>query len=90
MSIVLRNPFNGKIREAKRGFSFTVLFFGPIVPLVRGDYKGMFIMWLTILLGYVLFLIPGVIALFVWSAKYNNWHLNKLIADGFEIQEENL
>ena len=45
MKIRVKNDI-GKCKEIKVGFSWTMLFFGVFVPLVRGDWK-----WFLILLG---------------------------------------
>ena len=34
---------SGKVISVKRGFSFTYLFFGPFVPLLRGHIAGFFL-----------------------------------------------
>ncbi|MGL4394703.1 MAG: hypothetical protein ACRCS8_05715 [Brevinema sp.] len=39
MQIILKNRSNHQVKFAKLGFSFTTLFFGIFVPLVRGDWK---------------------------------------------------
>ena len=38
MKVRLRNQYQN-FKEAKAGFSWTVLFFGFFVPLLRGDVK---------------------------------------------------
>lgn len=40
MKIVLRHE-SGLVKEVKKGFSWTFLFFGLFVPLVRGVLNGL-------------------------------------------------
>ncbi|GHV41285.1 hypothetical protein FACS1894187_22910 [Synergistales bacterium] len=56
------------------GFSWTVLFFGPFVPLLRGDYK-----WAVIMLVFDIF--TGHLASLVLAFMYNKIYTRSLIID---------
>ena len=43
MKLLMENEFGSK-KVVKIGFSWTVFFFGSLVPLFRGDLKWFFIM----------------------------------------------
>lgn len=46
MKITLKNDA-GLVKEVKKGWSWTVFFFGVFVPLIRGDLKWAGIMLIT-------------------------------------------
>ena len=73
----LRNA-NGVTKEVKKGFSWTMLFFGVFVPLVRGDWK-----WFLISLVAAIF--TGGITWLVFPFFYNKLYLNDLLNSGYEI-----
>lgn len=75
MKVNLKNQV-GALKQAKVGFSWTTLFFGPFVPLFRGDLK-----WLLIIL-----LVDAVtcgIAVFVWPFVYNKTYIKGLLEKGW-------
>lgn len=82
------------VKEGYVGFSWTVFFFGFIVPLYRGDYKTgilMLVFWLTI--GAFLYAVGGgFIINIVIAFWYNKYYTQKLIDRGFvplaKIDEE--
>lgn len=37
--VMMKNERTGKFKKTCEGFSWTTLFFGPLVPLFRGDWK---------------------------------------------------
>jgi len=43
-TIYFENPYNGQLREAPVGFSWTVFFFSCFPPIFRGDWKWFIIM----------------------------------------------
>lgn len=55
MRITLISP-NGKVKEIPTGFSWTYLFFGPLVPLFRADW-GEFILY-VVFFAILAYLIP--------------------------------
>lgn len=72
----LINKKNMAIEEVKEGFSWTTLFFGIFVPLIRGDFKWALIMFL---LACVTFGISWLVMPFI----YNGIYINELIKKGF-------
>lgn len=73
----LRNE-NGVTKEVKKGFSWTMLFFGVFVPLVRGDWKYFFISLFAAL-------ITGGISWLVFPFFYNKLYLDDLLNKGYKI-----
>lgn len=66
----------GDTKIVKRGFSFTYLFFGCLVPLFRGHVSGFFISLaisiFTIGFGHI-----------VLSFSYNKMYINHLVKNGY-------
>lgn len=73
----LRNE-NGVCKEVKKGFSWTMLFFGIFVPLVRGDWK-----WF--LLSLLAAIITSGLSWLVFPFFYNKLYLNDLLNKGYKI-----
>ena len=69
---------NGVRKQVKKGFSWTMLFFGIFVPLVRGDWKWFFI-------TLVAALVTSGISWLVFPFFYNKLYLNDLLNSGYEI-----
>lgn len=69
----MKQDTTGKVVEVKRGFSFTYLFFGPFVPLLRGHVAGFF---LTLLVELFSCGIARLILLFCYNGMYINWLAN--------------
>lgn len=69
----------GVTKEVKKGFSWTMLFFGIFVPLARGDWKWFLI---SLLAGIVTVGISWLIFPFF----YNKIYLNELLEKGYVIQ----
>ena len=73
----LRNQ-NGVTKQVKKGFSFTMLFFGIFVPLVRGDWKYFF-------LSLIAAIFTAGVSWLVFPFFYNKLYLNDLLNSGYEI-----
>jgi len=75
-SIQMENIYTGEIKEAAIGFSWTTLFFGIFVPLLRGD-----------ILYFVLFLILAFLTIgFSWLVipfMYNKMYIKNLLENGY-------
>ena len=63
INLIRRNT----IKKGFVGFSWTVLFFGFLVPLFRGDWKSMF---LLLLLQVLSCNIAGIISAFMYNKIY--------------------
>ncbi|MDO4561869.1 MAG: hypothetical protein Q4C86_13080 [bacterium] len=72
---------DGQMRSAKVGFSWTVFFFGFLVPICRGDAKWAVIMFAASVL--TLFL-----AQVVFSFTYNGTYIRELLGKGFRPDDE--
>ena len=75
---VLKHSKTGQVKEVKSGFSWTSLFFGVFVPIVRGDMKGFIFQFAAA------FFTAGISWLVV-PFIYNKRYLNRLIDKGYEI-----
>lgn len=75
MTVRLKDEM-GMIKEAKIGFSWTKLFFGAIVPAIRGDWKYAGIM-------LVCAMITGGISSLVFPFVYNKLYIKDLLMKGF-------
>lgn len=64
----------GACEYVKLGYSWATLFFGPLVPLFRGDLKYAIIILLT---NFLLF------PIFVWPCEYNTRYINGLLERGY-------
>jgi len=68
----------GVTKQVKKGFSFTMFFFGIFVPLVRGDWKYFFISLIA-----AIFTVG--ISWLVFPFFYNKLYMNDLLNKGYEI-----
>lgn len=88
MKVTLRHP-NGKVKQIKVGFSWTVLFFGFFPPLFRGDFK-----WAAII--FVIEVVTGVLSLgigawvtcIIFGFLYNKMNIKELLQKGFEPADQ--
>lgn len=71
----------GQVRTAKVGFSWTVLFFGFLVPIYRGDAKWTVIMFIASILTIWL-------ANIVLSFTYNGTYIRNLLSRGFRPADD--
>lgn len=77
--ITLQHTVTEEEKKAYIGFSWTSLFFGPLVPLFRGDFLVFFVLFVTYLIGNVLTLgVFGLIACAVQGFTYNQWHARRV------------
>ena len=77
--IQMRHRYNGIYKDGFIGFSWTYLFFGFFVPLLRGNYAMAGIHFLIFILSGPLFwLVQIVLAFYV-----NKWYTLSLIEKGY-------
>jgi len=78
-TITFQHPSTNQCKRAPLGFSWTTCFFNVFVPLMRGDYKWMFIMLLTAL--------PTAgLSGFVFAFKYNKFYIQDLLKEGYLVK----
>lgn len=86
MKVTVKNQY-GKTKRVKQGFSWTSLFFGALVPFVRGDWSG-FLKW--VLITWVIGICTGgivtVIGQIIMCAQYNNEYGDKLTQKGYRVK----
>ncbi len=76
MKVRLNNDI-GVVKECKVGFSWTTLFFGIFVPLLRGDGKWAAIMFV---LAFITIGISWLVMPFIYNKKY----ITKLMENGYK------
>ncbi|MGN8455641.1 HrgC protein [Helicobacter pylori] len=69
------------IKKGLVGFSWTTLFFGFFVPIIRGDVKWAIIMVVTALFTFYLSII-------VFAFIYNKQYTTRLLESGYEPADE--
>ena len=77
MIVTLENQA-GLRKQVKDGFSWTTLFFGCLVPLIRGDIK-----WFAIM--FILAIITCGISWLVMPFIYNKKYVEDLMMKGFKV-----
>jgi hypothetical protein len=77
-TILLRQPQTGLVKKGLYGFSWTMLFFGGLVPLFRGDV----VMGLLLIL---LQLFTWGLGTFIFAFFYNKQYTTKLIEQGYVL-----
>jgi len=91
--VMLKNPRTGILKKGYYGFSWTFLFFGGIVPVIRGDVvRGLAILAFQILLLIICFgSIFGapfyLLVILIWAFVYNRHYTTKLLEEGYEIAD---
>jgi len=80
MKIVFKHPLTNEVKEAPVGFSWTTLFFGIFVSLIRGDFKWALIMFLAAFpsLGLSWLVFPFI---------YNKLYIKDIVKKGFKVKE---
>jgi hypothetical protein len=98
-SIKLLNPQTQEHKEVPVGFSVTCMFFGPFVPLLRGNWKWAIMSILYLGLGvalminfvknplFPLLMIPFNIFWFLFQCYYNRFYVEDLMEKGFQMKE---
>lgn len=91
--MMMKNERTGKFKKTCEGFSWTALFFGPLVPLVRRDWKY-FLLYMVVF-GFLTNALPLEIAQYVGAAFmigmafiYNDLHNKDLLNKGFNFTDE--
>lgn len=87
--IELKHSTTGVVKEAPTGYSWTTLFFGIFVPLLRGDLKWAIILLLICLV--TAFCTAGFGAIFVtpiFGFFYNKIYIKDLIEKGYVYIDE--
>lgn len=81
MKLNFKHKYTGAIKSAPTGFSFTVMFFGYLVPALRGDIKNAVMMTL-------LFILTLGLANFYYMFAYNGLYIRSLLADGYSPADD--
>lgn len=81
INIRLENIHTKEIKEAPIGFSWTTLFFGIFVPLLRGDIK-----WFIISLALAFFTFG--ISWLIFPFLYNKQYVKDLVSKGYIPYDE--
>jgi len=76
---ILVNDKTKELKEVKDGFSWTTLFFNGWVPLIRGDFYYLFIMWIV---RCITFGVSWLVFPFIYNKLYVSRLINK---KGFRI-----
>ena len=83
MKVRLKNQ-NGLVKETKAGFSWTTLFFGFFVPLLRGDLKWAVIMLIVNLVVVAVLGPVAPILWIIWAFAYNKIYIKDLYEKGYK------
>ncbi|GAA0351509.1 hypothetical protein GCM10008932_00820 [Alkalibacterium iburiense] len=88
MKVIMEHP-SGMVKEVKKGFSWTVFFFGLFVPLIRGDLKWAAIMFaLSLLAGSLSFGLGSLFISLIFSFIYNKLYIKELLEKGYRPAPE--
>ena len=79
-SVTIQNPVNGLTRTGYFGFSWTYLFFGWFVPLIRGELG---VAALHLLFSIVTFGLWQVIVAFL----YNKQYMTRMLEKGYVLKD---
>ena len=83
MVIELKSDIGVK-KEAPVGFSWTMLFFGPLVPLLRGDIKWTILHLLVVVITLPIFGLGWIILPFIYNKRY----IINLLERGYKPPDE--
>ncbi len=79
----LRHPLTGDMKNAHVGFSWTMLFFGGFVPLVRKDLKWAVLSWILAVCTLGIFWI-------YFPFVYNGVYTRGLVDRGYQAMDRGL
>jgi hypothetical protein len=84
IKVQMRHSRNGLYKDGYVGFSWTYLFFGFFVPLLRGHYTLAFYHFLIFFfLSPVLLIVQPLLAF-----TFNKWYTRRLIEEGYYFDDE--
>jgi hypothetical protein len=81
MKVELKHPDKDDTCLVPRGFSWSYLFLGPLVCLLRGDVKWM-------LISFVASIFTGGLSQVILAFMYNNLFLNERLEAGYYPADE--
>jgi len=70
MSVITLKNDVGVVRKVPIGFSWTMLFFGPLVPLFRGDIKWTILFLLVVFVTLPFYGVGWLILPFIYNKRY--------------------
>lgn len=84
MNATIYRRYDNQYRTVKLGFSWTTLFFGGFVPLIRGDFLWAIIMFLFGVSGWLTPFGGGTFLIhLIFGIFYNRIYLNKQLKSGW-------
>ncbi len=78
--VMMQNPTNGLIRRGYFGFSWTYLFFGWFVPLIRGELG-------VAALHFFFTLITCGLWQIVFAFLYNKQYMRRMLEKGYVLKD---
>lgn len=81
MIVTLKQETTNIVKAVPLGFSWNILFLGPLVPLFRGDFKWFF-------LGGLIVMCTAGLGLFAFPFIYNKVYVNDLMNKGYVPTDE--
>ncbi|MCQ1773863.1 hypothetical protein NOI24_21345 [Neorhizobium galegae] len=75
-SVQMIEPTTNRVAIGYKGFSWTVLFFGPLPALFRGHISAFLIMLIVDVLTFWF-------SVLLFAFIYNGWHYSRLLKKGF-------
>ena len=83
MKVILKHD-SGMVKEVKKGFSWTLFFFGLFVPLIRGDLKwGVIMFLLQFLAGIFTIGVGSFVVSLIFAFIYNKIYIKELLEKGY-------